>query len=159
MNFAQKLWKSLVTRVSASPYATSTSSKLRSAYAPSTEGPSASKRAKRHGDFVPVYVAIGMIMLAGSIGIHTAMQQIVRSPAVRVKKTRRVSFPEVEEPDHVVEESQKFLDKSFFRKVAHIQEFNSGDTLVPDTIRKDVYGRKHSVETLKSVGIDPSRQS
>ncbi|KAL2320486.1 hypothetical protein Fmac_029455 [Flemingia macrophylla] len=37
-------------------------------------------------DFVPVYVAIGMIVLSAGKGAHTAWQQLRNSPGVRVKK-------------------------------------------------------------------------
>ncbi|MED6191993.1 hypothetical protein PIB30_006140 [Stylosanthes scabra] len=109
------------------------------------------------GDFVPVYVAIGMITLSTGLGLHTAWQQLRNSPTVRVKKQRRETLPEVVEPEHVAEESEHFLKGSFFRKVAHVQGRSYPDKeLIPDSIRKDAYAYKPRIETLKSVGIDPA---
>ncbi|XP_055828155.1 uncharacterized protein LOC129896319 [Solanum dulcamara] len=107
----------------------------------------------RKGDFVPVCVAIGMIGLSTSFGIHTAMQQLRRSPNVFVKKSRRKTLPEIVEPEHVAKEAQKFDNKSLFRKVAHIQDFAS-KRVIPDT-RGDIYTKKPGVETLKTIGVDP----
>lgn len=42
------------------------------------------------------------------------MQQLGRSPNVRVKKSRREAVSEVEEPELVLEEADKFLKNSFF---------------------------------------------
>lgn len=113
---------------------------------------------RKHGDFVPVYVAVGMIVLSVSLGLHTAKQQILHSPAVSVKKSRRETVPEVVEPDRVVEESKKFLNKSLFRRIAQVQEFDTGETVIPDPVRKEVRSalKNPRAETLKSVGIDPS---
>lgn len=114
-----------------------------------------SKSAK--GDFVPIYVAIGMIALSTGLGLHTAWQQLRNSPTVRVKKQRRETLPEVVEPEHVAEESEKFLKKSFFRKVAHVQERSYPDhNHIPNPVRRDAYAYPPRVETLKSVGVDPS---
>ncbi|KAK9276754.1 hypothetical protein L1049_006290 [Liquidambar formosana] len=74
------------------------------------------------GEFAPVYMVMGMLLVAMSIGAHTAKQQLVHSPSVRVSKKRRKSIPEVEDPDRVVASADKFVNKSFLRKVAHIQE-------------------------------------
>ncbi|XP_061369893.1 uncharacterized protein LOC133312667 [Gastrolobium bilobum] len=144
-------------------YTTSTVPKMK-AYAPATDygyvhnqhqqrGKS-SKSAK--GDFVPVYVAIGMIALSTGLGLHTAWQHLRNSPTVRVKKQRRETLPEVVEPEHVVEEADRFMKKSFFRKVAHVQERSYPDQhQIPDPTRKDAYAYRPRVETLKSVGVDP----
>ncbi|KAK7291506.1 hypothetical protein RIF29_06704 [Crotalaria pallida] len=108
-------------------------------------------------DFVPIYVAIGMITLSTGLGLHTAWQQLRNSPTVRVKKQRRETLPEVVEPDHVVEEADKFIKKSFFRKVAHVQDQSYPDkNIIPNPIRRDAYAYEPRVETLKSVGIDPA---
>lgn len=71
---------------------------------------------------MPVCVALGMIGLSTSFGVHTAMQQLRRSPNVHVKKSRRETLPEIVEPEHVAQETDKFINKSLFRKVAHIQD-------------------------------------
>ncbi|XP_038877441.1 uncharacterized protein LOC120069725 [Benincasa hispida] len=115
-------------------------------------------KASRAGDFVPVYVAIGMIALSVGLGLHTAKQQLAHSPSVSVRKKRRETIPEVVEPEHVAEETEKFFAKSFFRKVAHVQEVEKfGDYKVPyDPLLGDAYAHGHRTETLKSVGIDPA---
>ncbi|XP_027192030.1 uncharacterized protein [Cicer arietinum] len=144
-------------------YTTSTLPKMKAYATPSDYGyihrqqqrkPS-SKSAKQ--DFVPIYVAVGMIALATMLGLHTAWQQLRNSPTVRVKKQRRETLPEVVEPEHVMEESDKFLKNSFFRKIAHVQERSYPDhNQIPSPIHKDAFAYQPRVETLKSVGVDPS---
>ncbi|KAI9114396.1 hypothetical protein K1719_014624 [Acacia pycnantha] len=115
------------------------------------------KPAGAKGDYVPVYVAIGMIALSAGFGLHTAWHQLRTSPTVRVKKQRRETLPEVVEPEHVAEESDKFIRGSFFRKVAHIQDKKYPEKQVmPDPIRNDAFAVPAKIETLKSVGVDPS---
>ncbi|KAL3732134.1 hypothetical protein ACJRO7_028902 [Eucalyptus globulus] len=137
-------------------YATATAPKLK-AYAPSAPadvGRAEQRAGKPWGSYVPVCVAAGMILLAATLGLHTMKQQIMHSPAVRVNKSRRETVPEVVEPERVVEESENFLTRSFFRKVAHVQDVNPGEA-VPDPIRKDAYAHPPKAETLRSVGVDP----
>lgn len=112
-------------------------------------------RTSRAGDYVPVYVAIGMIFLSVSLGLHTAKQQIAHSPGVRLKKSKRETIPEVVEPETVAHETERLLAHSFFRKVAHIQDFDTGDTVIPNPVRKDPFAHSPRVETLRSVGVDP----
>nr|KYP48986.1 hypothetical protein KK1_029286 [Cajanus cajan] len=108
-------------------------------------------------DFVPIYVAIGMIGLSTGLGAHTAWHHLRNSPGVHVKKQRRETLPEVVEPDHVAEESDKFIKQSFFRKVAHVQERSYPDhNQIPNPIRRDAYAYTPRLQTLKSVGVDPS---
>ena len=101
-------WKTLL-RSKTSAYSTATTLKMK-AYAPATdymhvhEQGKASKMTKRN--FVPVYVAIGMIALATALGLHTVWQQLRNSPTVQVKKQRRETLPELVEPDHVMEEAE-----------------------------------------------------
>lgn len=144
-------------------YGTSTSPKMR-AYVSATgyghtlvEEQSKSK-VKVKGGFVPVYVALGMILLQASLALHIAKQHLMYSPSVRVKKKLRETMPEVDYPDKVVDDAYKFTGNSFFRKAAHIHEFESGFQSTPDPIRKDVYAHTPQAVTLKSVGIDPSTQ-
>ncbi|WCJ36372.1 hypothetical protein M5689_017576 [Euphorbia peplus] len=107
------------------------------------------------GDFVPVFVAIGMIALSVSLGLFTIKHQISYCPNVRVKKKVREMVPEVEDPDKVVDEADKFLKKSLFRKIAHVQEFENGLSYMPNTVHGDAFAHKPHAETLKSVGVDP----
>ncbi|XP_065872186.1 uncharacterized protein [Euphorbia lathyris] len=108
-------------------YTTATSPKTAS-YTPTADLHHHQQQTKKggvKGDFVPVYVAIGMIAISVSLGLFTAKHQILYSPNVRVKKKVRETVPEVEDPDRVVDEADKFLKKSLFRKIAHIQEFEN----------------------------------
>jgi len=82
-------------------------------------------KGKAIGDYVPVYAALGMIALSAALGLHAIKHHFVHDPGVHVKKSRRESLPEVTEPDYVAQESTDFIRKSFFRKVAHIQEFKT----------------------------------
>lgn len=138
-------------------YATATAPKLK-AYAPSAEadvGRPKQRAGKPWGEYVPMCVAAGMILLSVSLGLHTVKQQIMHSPTVRVKKSRRETVPEVVEPEHVQKESENFLTRSFFRKVAHVQDINTGEDVIPDPIRKDAFAHHPKAETLQSVGVDP----
>ncbi|RWR74439.1 hypothetical protein CKAN_00276800 [Cinnamomum micranthum f. kanehirae] len=108
------------------------------------------------GDFVPVYVALGMIMLSMSFGLNCAKQQLLYAPNVFVSKKKRETFPEVNDPDYVVDEADKFITKSFFRRIAHVQEFDK-DKVMSNPISGDALkSAKHAV-TLKSVGVEPSK--
>lgn len=73
-------------------------------------------------EYTPVYVVFGMVFVAVCIGAHTAKQQLLHAPSVQVNKRRREVVPEVDHPDDVVGCSDKFINKSFLRKVGHIQE-------------------------------------
>ncbi|XP_028771281.1 uncharacterized protein LOC114728534 [Neltuma alba] len=141
---------------------TSTTPKTK-AYAPAADYGYAHHHQKRErmpakGDFVPVYVAIGMIALSTGLGLVTAWHQLRTSPTVSVKKQRRETLPEVVEPEHVAEESEKFFKGSFFRRIAHIQDKNNPEKhVIPDPIRSDAYASPRKIETLKSVGVDPAQ--
>ncbi|XWS51527.1 hypothetical protein CRYUN_Cryun12cG0183400 [Craigia yunnanensis] len=139
-------------------YATSTPPKLKS-YAPTADfgyTQDVKPPKKVRGDFVPVYVAIGMIALSTTLGLYTALQQLKNSPQVRVNKKRRETLPEVEEPDRVLDEADRFIKQSFFRKVAHVQE-NYEDYAIHDPTRGDIFAHRPMprAETLKSVGVNP----
>lgn len=100
-------------------------------------------------DFVPVYVVVGMIALSATFGLYTAKHQMMYSPDVRVKKKHRETLPEVEDPDKVVGDAEKYLKKSFFRKVAHVQDSGYGDN-IRDPVRKDAFAYKPKADTFKS---------
>lgn len=98
-----------------------------------------SRRSK--GEWVPVYVAVGLILVAAGFGAHTVTQQIGRAPGVYVKKSRRESLPEVDDPDQQLELADRFVNKSFFRKIAHVQDYDLPHHNMPDPIRDDVYAK------------------
>ncbi|XP_065848662.1 uncharacterized protein [Euphorbia lathyris] len=151
-------FKSMASRLkgNSATYTTATSPKTAS-YTPTADlhHHHQTKKGGVKGDFVPVYVAIGMIAVSVSLGLFTVKHQILYSPNVRVKKKVRETVPEVEDPDLVVDEADKFLKKSLFRKIAHIQEFENGLSYMPNTVHGDAFAHQPHVETLKSVGVDP----
>ncbi|XP_011003570.1 PREDICTED: uncharacterized protein LOC105110279 [Populus euphratica] len=83
--------------------------------------------------------------------------KLLKPPNVRVIKKLRETIPEVVVPDKVVDEGKKFFEKSFYRKAAHVQEFEIGIQYMPNPICKDVYAHPLKAETLKSVGIEPQQ--
>ncbi|KAJ0988718.1 hypothetical protein J5N97_007074 [Dioscorea zingiberensis] len=105
-------------------------------------------------DFVPVYVTLGFVLLAMTFAAHTAKQQIVYAPGVRVNKKRRETMAEVVEPDRVEAEADRFINKSIFRRVAHVQDFDAVRSGVSDPTRGPVVNKTRRVESLKSVGVD-----
>ncbi|KFK25122.1 hypothetical protein AALP_AA8G068600 [Arabis alpina] len=107
------------------------------------------------GDFIPIYVSIGMISLSVSFGLYTAYLHLHENPSVRVKKKTREIVPEVEDPDRVLNEADRFANRSWFRKIAHVQEFDKQNGVMDDPIRKDQYAHKGRAVTLKDVGVDP----
>ena len=152
--------KSVVSRLggkSSNTFATLTTPKTK-AYAPALElgllqGATKPHPVSRTGDFVPVFVAVGMMVMSATLGLYTGLHQLSRAPNVFVRKSRRETVAEVVEPDHVVEDADKFIKKSFFRKVAHIQ--SPPDPLVPIHQPYEILTRPPRAETLKSVGVDP----
>ncbi|KAL4599820.1 hypothetical protein ACB092_11G154700 [Castanea dentata] len=99
-------------------------------------------------ELAPLYVLLGMVGVGVTIGIHTMKQQLMHSPTVRVNKKRRVSVPEVEDPEAIINNSDKFVRHSFLRKVAHIQDHKP---VLPDASRTNPYTRPRTAETLKTV--------
>lgn len=89
-------------------------------------------------EFAPIYMVLGMVVVAVSIGTHTAKQQLMHSPTVYLSKKRRESMPEVEDPDRVISSADKFVNKSFLRKVAHIQD---NKPTLPDPVHPDPFTR------------------
>ncbi|XP_074381937.1 uncharacterized protein LOC141723893 isoform X1 [Apium graveolens] len=158
---SQNVVKSVVgrLRIGASPgstFTTSTTPKLNPqtiSADQSGHNPRSVKRSK--GDWVPVYVSIGLILLAAGFGGLTAIHQMGRAPGVYVKKSRRETVPEVDDPDQQLEYADRFTNKSFFRKIAHVQDYDLPHHNMPDPIRDDVYAKRPRAETLKSVGVDP----
>lgn len=73
-------------------------------------------------ELAPVYIVCGMVGVALTIATHTAYQQLARSPNVHVSKKRRESFPEAYDPDRTINSADKFINGSFLRKMAHVQD-------------------------------------
>ncbi|KAL9335497.1 hypothetical protein Peur_072678 [Populus x canadensis] len=135
-------WKWMTSRLRGNAHATSTSPK-RQVYA----GPAA--------DFGYLdFVEEGR---KTSVKADFTYTGLLKAPNVRVKKKLRETIPEVVVPDKVVDEGKKFVEKSFYRKAAHVQEFEIGIQYMPNPICKDVYAHPLNAETLKSVGIEPQQ--
>ncbi|XP_059448903.1 uncharacterized protein LOC132180074 isoform X2 [Corylus avellana] len=149
--------KSMLTRLGGNRwFASSTTPKMK-LFTPTVDATHADKLSSRmamRAEFAPIYMVMGMVVVAMSIATHTAKQQLMHSPAVHVSKKRRESLPEVEDPDGVLSSADKFVNKSFLRKVAHIQD--SKPTL-PDPVRPNPFTRPRNADTLKSAGVDPAR--
>lgn len=109
-------------------------------------------------DFIPLYITMGFVVLAVGFAVHTGKQQIAYNPGVRFHKKRRESLSEVDEPDRALGESGNFLNKNFFRKVAHIQDFDAVRSGTSDPTRADPFATPRA-ETLKSVGVNPGKSS
>ncbi|KAB1201688.1 hypothetical protein CJ030_MR7G000337 [Morella rubra] len=149
-------WRSMLMRLGGSrSFASSTIPKMRQ-FAPTVDAARASNLGSRialKGEFAPIYMVLGMVLLAVTIGTHTAKQQLMHSPTVYLNKKRRESIPEVEDPDRVISSADKFVNNSFLRKLAHIQD---NTRTLPDPSRPDPYTRSRNAETLKSAGVDPA---
>ncbi|KAL6190699.1 hypothetical protein ACLB2K_037093 [Fragaria x ananassa] len=104
------------------------------------------------GELAPIWILAGMLMAAVGMAGHSAKQQLVHAPAVNVRKSKRESVPEVEDPDAVVGSADKFINKSFLRKVAHSQDASKA---VHDPSRPIPFTAPRKAETLKSVGVEP----
>ncbi|RLM69257.1 uncharacterized protein C2845_PM17G09720 [Panicum miliaceum] len=125
------------------------------ATATAAEHPEAARKAGSgrlpRGDYVPVYVALGLIALSVTLGLSTARQQLAHAPNVRVDKKKRETVPEVAAPDLALDEAGRFVGRSFFRKVAHVQDDRSLAAGVADPVAE--YPTKKAV-TLKDVGVE-----
>ncbi|XP_073007788.1 uncharacterized protein [Typha latifolia] len=119
---------------------------------------SAEPRGDYVAEYVPIYASLGLILLAASLGLHAAKQQLAYSPNVLVSKKKRETVPEVVDPDWAVRESELFINKSIFRKIAHLQDFDAVRAGVSDPTRAPASGRLPlKAETLKSVGVELPR--
>ncbi|XP_008459927.1 uncharacterized protein LOC103498899 [Cucumis melo] len=159
-SLANKMWKSMLvgTRIQGNRrFASSTtapSANASSSSSSSSKGGSGGSEYMK-GEYAPIYIVMGMVAVVVSIATHTAKQQLLHSPMVNCSKKKRESIPEVEDPDTVITSADKFINKSFLRKVAHIQD----DTkTLPDPVHLDPFTRPRNAETLKTAGVDPTRR-
>ncbi|KAI4317880.1 hypothetical protein L6164_025711 [Bauhinia variegata] len=112
------------------------------------------KQAIMKAELAPVWIIFGMVGVAVTIAMHTGYQQLRRSPAVHLNKKKRESLQEVDNPDGTIACADKFINNSFLRKVAHIQDHH---TTLDDPVHPNPFTRPRNAETLKSVGINPRR--
>ncbi|XP_064941416.1 uncharacterized protein LOC108951859 [Musa acuminata AAA Group] len=101
-----------------------------------------SKLRESKAEFTPIGVMLGLVLMALTIGAHAANQQLAHSPGARVSKKKREMMAEVEEPEHVAGEADRFVTKSFSRKVAHLQDLDAvrsdpSPPSIPSKILKD----------------------
>ncbi|KAJ6326409.1 hypothetical protein OIU76_003744 [Salix suchowensis] len=151
---ATNRWRAVLSRLGQSrPFASSTTPKLATMSHDAAHHAPDSRYAVA-GEYAPIYVMAGMVTAAVAMAVHTMKQQLVHSPGVSVKKKRRESVVEVDDPDMAVADASKFLKKSFLRKVAHIQEHNR---TLPDPTRANALTKPQDAETLKTVGVNPHR--
>lgn len=98
-------------------------------------------------DYVPVYVALGLILFGTTLGLNTARLQLAYSPNVFVDKKKRETVPEVAIPDWTLQEAERFVDKSVFRKVAYLIDF--------DAIRSGIHDPTRSAAKASYVPFSP----
>ncbi|MQL87617.1 hypothetical protein Taro_020167 [Colocasia esculenta] len=86
-------------------------------------------------EFIPVCVSLGLIALSVSLGLFSANLQLLYAPNVYVSKKRREMFPEVYDPNWAATEADRFLSRSIFRRLAHLQDFDRVRAGVSDPTR------------------------
>nr|XP_018676693.1 PREDICTED: uncharacterized protein LOC108951859 [Musa acuminata subsp. malaccensis] len=130
-----------------------------------------SKLRESKAEFTPIGVMLGLVLMALTIGAHAANQQLAHSPGARVSKKKREMMAEVEEPEHVAGEADRFVTKSFSRKVAHLQDLDAvrSDPSPPSIPSMSVPThlsicslffsrlRPRATETSKTDGVNPPR--
>ncbi|XP_022148954.1 uncharacterized protein LOC111017496 isoform X2 [Momordica charantia] len=148
MAFRRTLWKSMLVGIPSR-----IEGKRCFASSTTASSSSSSKSEYMKGEYAPIYIVMGMVVVAVTIGTHTAKQQLLHSPVVMLSKKKRESIPEVDDPDTVITSADKFVNKSFLRKVAHIQDHNK---TLRDPQHPDPFTRPRNAETLKTAGVDPT---
>ncbi|KAH9299957.1 hypothetical protein KI387_011540, partial [Taxus chinensis] len=92
------------------------------------------------GDYVPIYMTFGAMLMSTSVGIFCGMRELLTSPNVMVNKKRRKEIPEVEEPEYVLGKSEAFLNNSIFRRLGKFsglyEEVRRGKSLGASTINQ-----------------------
>lgn len=87
----------------------------------------------------PIAIVLGFITVPIIIGLHSLKQQLMHAPSVVFDKKKRESMFEVEQPDVAVSSSDRFINKSFLRKVGRIQD--PGNPTMPDPVQRDAFTR------------------
>ncbi|KAJ8633996.1 hypothetical protein MRB53_027332 [Persea americana] len=139
---ATNYWKAMLSRTGVSRGFSTTAPKMKTLAEP--------KPIK--GEMVPVYMTAIMVVIVFAIAGHTAKQQMVHAPSVHFNKKRRGTMPEVELPDSVASNGQKFISKSFLRKVAHLKD---REDVISNPIEGNLIKSPKNVESVKSVGVSP----
>ncbi|CAO2837218.1 unnamed protein product [Amaranthus hypochondriacus] len=118
-------------------------------FSSSSSSPTPKSKWALKADMAPLYLLVGFTVLAASIASHTAYQQLRYNPNVYFSKKKRATIEEAENPMNAVNHGGKFVDKSFLRKVAHIQE--KGKETIPNPVNGNIYTRSRHAETLESI--------
>ncbi|KAL6841096.1 hypothetical protein ACP4OV_029065 [Aristida adscensionis] len=71
-------------------------------------------------EYVPVCGALGATALSVTLGVGTARHELANAPNVRLDKRKREAVPEVAAPDLAVDEADRFLRGSLFRRLASV---------------------------------------
>ncbi|CAH9086277.1 unnamed protein product [Cuscuta epithymum] len=150
MAFAATRWRSLINATVAPrrQFASSTAPK----FAPEVVG-SATGKAKSwlaSGDAMPLWMMAGFVSVVLFMGVHTAKNQLIHSPSVQVKKKKRENLVEVDDPKTVVGSADKFVNKSFLRKVGQIQDPET--RVLKDPNRRDPFTIPRKYESLDFAG-------
>ncbi|KAJ3671789.1 hypothetical protein LUZ60_007868 [Juncus effusus] len=113
------------------------------------------RKLKFRGEYMPVYVVLGLIVFSVSFGLNTARLHLAYNPNVLVDKKKRETVPEVVAPDWSLEEAKRLFEKSIFRKVAYLQDFDRIRADIGDPTRAPARkALEMKAETLKDVGVD-----
>uniref|UniRef100_A0A803KM00 AP2/ERF domain-containing protein n=1 Tax=Chenopodium quinoa TaxID=63459 RepID=A0A803KM00_CHEQI len=107
------------------------------------------RAARIRADFAPIYIVAGFVIIAGGIASHTGYQQLVHNPNVYFNKKKREMINELENPMQAVNHGGRYVDNSFLRKVAHVQD--KGKETVPNPVNGNIYTRSRHAETLESI--------
>ncbi|KAJ3701535.1 hypothetical protein LUZ61_005240 [Rhynchospora tenuis] len=114
-----------------------------------------SRKFNFRGDYVPIYVSLGLILFGTTLGLNTARLQLAYSPNVFVDKKKRETVPELVIPDWSLQVAERFIDKSVFRKVAHLQDFDAIRAGIKYPTLDPSKAPSKKAVTLKDVGVEP----
>ncbi|CAH8256039.1 unnamed protein product [Arabidopsis lyrata] len=105
------------------------------------------------GEFAPVAIIGGFVGLAVLMAGHSIKQQLMHAPAISTRKNRRAAVAEVDDPENCVSSADKFINKSWLRKVGQIQD--KSKAILSDPTRPNPFTTPRNAETLNSVGVAP----
>nr|GMD77741.1 ribosome biogenesis NEP1-like protein [Ipomoea batatas] len=103
------------------------------------------------GDAIPIWLLAGFTTAALGMAVHTAKNQLIHAPSVSVKKSTRENLTEVDDPQTAVNGADKFVNKSFLRKVSRIQDPET--RVLQDPTRPDPFTIPRKYESLESAGV------
>ncbi|KAL6885614.1 hypothetical protein ACP4OV_010393 [Aristida adscensionis] len=110
-----------------------------------TASAAGSGKTKPWAEYVPVCGALGATALSVTLGLGTARHELANAPNVRLDKRKREAVPEVAAPDLTVDEADRFLRRSLFRRLASVA--------AQDRVHAPAAEKK--AVTLKDAGVEP----